>query len=99
MKLPSFKYFRINKETAYVKTKRNKTNAMCILDKLKIQYDHQSYESDGFIDGLATADTLDLPYELVYKTLVSVEKSDSYFVFMIPIAKELDMKKAARSVN
>ncbi|MGV8905949.1 MAG: Cys-tRNA(Pro) deacylase [Acetobacterium sp.] len=81
------------------KQKEIKTNAMRILDKLKIQYDHQSYESDAFIDGLETADRLGLPYELVYKTLVTVGKSDGYFVFVIPIAEALDMKKAARSVN
>jgi len=81
------------------KQKEVKTNAMRILDKLKIQYDHQSYESDGFINGLETADKLDLPYKLVYKTLVTVGKSEDYFVFLIPIAEELDMKKAARSVN
>jgi len=81
------------------KQKEVKTNAMRILDKLKIQYDHQSYESDGFIDGLETADQLDLPHELVYKTLVAVGKSEEYFVFVIPIAEELDMKKAARSVD
>ena len=81
------------------KQKEVKTNAMRILDKLKIQYDHQSYESDGFIDGLETADQLGLPYELVYKTLVTIGKSEDYFVFVIPIAEELDMKKAARSVD
>ena len=81
------------------KQKEVKTNAMRILDKLKIQYNHQSYESDGFIDGLETADKLDLPHELVYKTLVTIGKSEDYFVFVIPIAEELDMKKAARSVD
>lgn len=81
------------------KQKEVKTNAMRILDKLKIQYQHQSYESDEFVDGLETADKLNLPYELVYKTLVTVGKSEDYFVFVIPIAEELDMKKAARSVN
>jgi len=81
------------------KQKEVKTNAMRILDKLKINYQHQTYESDEFIDGLQTADKLDLPYELVYKTLVTVGKSDDYFVFVIPIAEELDMKKAARSVG
>jgi len=81
------------------KHKEVKTNAMRILDKLKIDYQHQTYESDEFIDGLQTADKLDLPYELVYKTLVTVGKSDDFFVFVIPIAEELDMKKAARSVG
>jgi len=81
------------------KQKEVKTNAMRILDKLKIDYQHQTYESDEFIDGLQTADKLGLPYELVYKTLVTVGKSDDFFVFVIPIAEELDMKKAARSVD
>ena len=80
------------------KQKEVKTNAMRILDKLKIDYQHQTYESDEFVDGMETADKLGLPYELVYKTLVTVGKSEDYFVFVIPIAAELDMKKAARSV-
>ncbi|MBC3797285.1 Cys-tRNA(Pro) deacylase [Acetobacterium tundrae] len=80
------------------KQKENKTNAMRILDKLNIQYQSQSYESEAFVDGLKTADHLNLPYELVYKTLVTVGKSQGYFVFVIPIAAELDMKKGAKSV-
>ena len=66
------------------KQKEIKTNAMRILDKLKIEYEHQSYESDEFTDGRQTADKLKLPYELVYKTLVTVGKSNQYFVFVIP---------------
>jgi len=81
------------------KQKEIKTNAMRILDKLKIAYTHQSYDCDEFIDGIETADKLDLPYELVYKTLVTVGNSREYFVFVIPIAEELDMKKAARAAG
>lgn len=81
------------------KLKEIKTNAMRILDKQKIAYEHQSYESDAFIDGLQTADKLQLPYEQVYKTLVTVSKSNRYFVFVIPIAEELDLKKAAKAVG
>lgn len=81
------------------KQKEIKTNAMRILDKLKIAYTHQSYDCDEFIDGIETADKLGLPYELVYKTLVTVGNSREYFVFVIPIAEELDMKKAARAAG
>lgn len=81
------------------KQKEVKTNAMRILDKLKIDYTHQSYACDEFVDGLQTADLLNLPYERVYKTLVTEGKSKNYFVFVIPIDKELDMKKAARAVG
>ncbi len=81
------------------KQKEVKTNAMRILDKLKIDYTHQSYECNEFVDGLQTADLLNLPYEQVYKTLVTEGKSKNYFVFVIPIDKELDMKKAAKAVG
>jgi Cys-tRNA(Pro)/Cys-tRNA(Cys) deacylase len=81
------------------KQKEVKTNAMRILDKLKIDYCHQSYQCNAFVDGPQTADLLNLPYELVYKTLVTEGKSKNYFVFVIPIDKELDMKKAAKAVG
>ncbi|WP_296560244.1 Cys-tRNA(Pro) deacylase [uncultured Acetobacterium sp.] len=81
------------------KQKEVKTNAMRILDKLKIDYSHQSYQCNAFVDGPQTADLLNLPYELVYKTLVTEGKSKNYFVFVIPIDKELDMKKAAKAVG
>ena len=81
------------------KQKEVKTNAMRILDKLKIDYTHQSYSCNEFVDGLQTADLLNLPYEQVYKTLVTEGKSKNYFVFVIPIEKELDMKKAAKAVG
>lgn len=81
------------------KQKDVKTNAMRILDKLKIDYTHQTYDCDEFVDGQRTADLLHLPYERVYKTLVTEGKSKNYFVFVIPIDKELDMKKAAKAVG
>lgn len=79
--------------------KEVKTNVMRILEKEKIPYEHQSYECDDFIDGIHTADMLGLPHEKVYKTLVTQGTSKNYFVFVIPIAEELDMKKAAKSVG
>ena len=81
------------------KQKEVKTNAMRILESLKIPFTHYTYECDEFVDGLQTADKLNLPYEKVYKTLVTRGNSKNYFVFVIPIAEELDMKKAAKSVG
>lgn len=81
------------------KQKEIKTNAMRILDRLKIAYTHQSYECGEFIDGIETADKLRLPHELVYKTLVTTGAGGQYFVFVLPIEEELDMKKAAKAVG
>lgn len=81
------------------KQKEIKTNAMRILDSLKIPYTHHTYECQEFVDGLQIADMLGEPYEKVYKTLVTVGNSKNYFVFVIPIAEELDLKAAARSVG
>lgn len=81
------------------KNKEIKTNAMRILDKMKIPYTHHTYECDEFVNGIQIADKLSLPHELVYKTLVTVGNSKNYFVFVIPIEKEIDLKKAARVVG
>ena len=79
--------------------KEAKTNAMRILERSKIPYEAKTYESDGFIDGVSTADKLGLPHELVYKTLVTVGKTKAYYVFVIPIEAEIDFKKAAKAVG
>ncbi len=81
------------------KQKEIKTNAMRILESMKIPFQHYTYECEAFVDGLQIADSLNLPYEKVYKTLVTVGNSRNYFVFVIPIAQELDLKKAARVVG
>lgn len=81
------------------KQKEVKTNAMRILESMKIPYTHMTYECDEFVDGLQIADLLSLPYEKVYKTLVTVGNSKDYFVFVIPISCELDLKAAAKSVG
>lgn len=81
------------------KEKEIKTNAMRILDRMKIEYTHQSYECDEFVDGMQTAENLGLPYEKVYKTLVTVGSDKQHYVFVIPIEAELDLKKAARAVG
>ncbi len=81
------------------KQKETKTNAMRILESMKIPFTYYTYECPEFIDGVQLADKLSLPYEKVYKTLVTVGASKEYYVFVIPVAEELDMKKAARSVS
>lgn len=81
------------------KQKEVKTNAMRILDSMKISYEHYTYECAEFVDGIQIADMLKLPHEKVYKTLVTQGNSKNYFVFVIPIEAELDMKKAARAVG
>ena len=81
------------------KNKEVKTNAMRILDKLKIPYEHHTYECDEFISGIQIADKSELPHELVYKTLVTIGNSRNYYVFVIPIEREIDLKKAAREVG
>ena len=81
------------------KNKEVKTNAMRILEKEKIPFSHYTYECEEFIDGIQIADKLSQPHEKVYKTLVTIGSSKNYFVFVIPIEEELDLKKAARSVG
>lgn len=81
------------------KRKEVKTNAMRILESLGIPFEQYTYECEEFVDGLQIADMLGLPRERVYKTLVTVGNSRNYFVFVIPVASELDLKAAARSVG
>lgn len=76
-----------------------KTNAMRILNRAKIPFEHYSYEPDEHIDGISVASKMGQPLEYVYKTLVTVGKSGGHFVFVIPVAAELDLKKAAKAVG
>lgn len=79
--------------------KEAKTNAMRMLDKLKIDYDVHSYECEEFIDGVHIADMLGQSRDSSFKTLVTVGKSGNYYVFALPVDRELDMKKCARAVG
>ncbi len=77
-----------------------KTNAMRILDKQGIKYNTYTYDhGDGHIDGISVAQKMGQPLEQVYKTLVTKGASKNYFVFVIPVAKELDLKAAEKSVS
>lgn len=76
-----------------------KTNAMRILDRLKVPYVSREYETDdGAIDGVSVAQKIGIPVERVYKTLVCV-KDRELFVFIIPVAAHLDLKKAAKAAG
>lgn len=79
--------------------KEMKTNAMRILDRNKVSYEILNYECDEFIDGLHTAEKTGAPVEQSFKTLVMQGKSKACYVFVIPIAEEVDLKAAARSVD
>ncbi len=80
-------------------TKEVKTNAMRILEKNKIKFNMTTYECDEFVDGISVASMLGQLLEQTFKTLVAVGKSKNYFVFVIPVAEELDLKKAAATVH
>lgn len=79
--------------------KEVKTNAMRMLDRMKIPYEYETYECEDFTDGIETADKLGYDHALVYKTLVTTGKSGEHYVFVIPIEAEIDFKKAAKAVG
>ena len=76
-----------------------KTNVMRILDKHKISYVSHSYAQTDSISGVEVASVLGENPAQVFKTLVTVGKSGGHYVFMIPVAEELDLKKAAACVG
>ena len=90
--------------------KEVKTNAMRILDRLKISYEYTTYECDEFVDGITTADkaglqagdrivSVDGSEVATQSDLGTIGKSGGYYVFVIPIEAEIDFKKAARTVK
>lgn len=81
------------------KDKTLKTNAMRILDKKKIPYKVNYYDCDEFIDGIHIADKLSQSYDISFKTLVAIGKSGENYVFVLPVHKEVDLKKAAKAVG
>jgi len=77
-----------------------KTNVMRILDSAHIAYNTYSYDNkDGVIDGVSVANKIGQPVEKVYKTLVTRGASKNFFIFVIPVSKELNLKAAAKSVG
>lgn len=81
--------------------KQEKTNVMRILDRAGIPYAHYSYEHHGndAVDGVTVAQRIGRPVEQVFKTLVTRGASRNFFVFVIPVAGELDLKAAAAAVG
>ena len=81
--------------------KEAKTNAMRILEREKVAYTAHEYphEEGVAVDGVTVAASIGEDPACVYKTLVTQGSSKNYFVFVIPVAAELDLKAAARSVG
>ncbi|MCI5774504.1 MAG: Cys-tRNA(Pro) deacylase [Erysipelotrichaceae bacterium] len=78
----------------------DKTNAMRILDKQKIQYEVKTYDvSDGHIDGLSVCQKCMIDPKMTYKTLVTQGNDHNYYVFVVNVADELDLKKCAKAVK
>lgn len=82
------------------KQQKNKTNAMRLLDAAKIKYEVIEYEVDeSDLSGTHIADTIGLPYEMVFKTIVTKGDKLGYMVFCVPCHKEIDLKKAAAATG
>ena len=80
--------------------KKVKTNAMRILDSNKIDYETHSYNTDGeHVDGITVANAIGRDVNQVYKTLVVQGHSKEYYVFVIPVDQNLDLKKAAKAAG
>lgn len=79
--------------------KEEKTNAIRLLEQKKIKFVVHNYLSSGAISGIDVANSLNEDPNIVFKTLVTQGKSHQYYVFLVPVNKELDLKKAASCVN
>jgi len=78
---------------------KDKTNVMRVLDSKKISYEKHTYEADPTLTGEEIAGILGEPVEHVFKTLVTVAKTGEHYVFVIPVAAELNLKKAAKAAG
>lgn len=76
-----------------------KTNVMRLLDQKKIKYNHYSYIDTPATNGVEVANLLNQDERTVFKTLVTVGKSKANYVFVIPVAEELNLKEAAKAVG
>ena len=81
------------------KKKEEKTNVMRILEQKKLYHVDRTYPTDGGLDGISVAKALGQDVTHVFKTLVTRAASGAYYVFCIPVAENLDLKKAAKSVG
>ncbi len=76
-----------------------KTNAMRILDSNNIRYQEKVLDIKEALDGVTCANMLGVALESTFKTLVTVSKSKNYYVFVVPVAEKLSLKKAASAVG
>lgn len=76
-----------------------KTNVMRVLEQKKIKYTPHCLNNGSAVSGKEVADLLGKPHECVFKTLVTIGKTGSKYVFVVPISSELSLKKAAKSVG
>ena len=81
------------------KLTEQKTNVMRLLEQEKIPYHHHCYADTGAVSGLDVAAVLGQDIDRVFKTLVAVGRSGEYYVFVVPVSRELDLRKAAKSVK
>ena len=81
------------------KKKEEKTNVMRVLEQKNIAYTAHTYPEDGPLDGVSVAGYLNQDVEQVFKTLVTKAAGGAYYVFDIPVADTLDLKKAAKAVG
>ena len=81
------------------KQKEEKTNVMRVLEQHEIPYIPHSYPADGPVDGVSVAKALGQDVEQVFKTLVCKGASGAHYVFDIPVAESLDLRKAAKAVG
>ncbi|MGN0527974.1 MAG: Cys-tRNA(Pro) deacylase [Eubacterium sp.] len=79
--------------------KENKTNVMRVLDSKKINYTMHCYADTDAIAGQDVAKALNENPDMVFKTLVTVSPTKNYYVFLVPVNRELSLKKAAKAVN
>jgi len=82
-----------------MKKNNDKTNVMRILDQKKIEYKSHYYDTEEAISGVEVAEMLGQNPDHVFKTLVTVGASKTNYVFVVPVAQELDLKKAAKAVG
>ena len=78
---------------------KEKTNVMRVLDAKKVSYESHSYEADPSLSGEQIAEILGEKSDCVFKTLVTQGKSGGYYVFVVPVEAELDLKKAAKAAG
>ncbi|NMD38921.1 MAG: Cys-tRNA(Pro) deacylase [Christensenellaceae bacterium] len=79
--------------------KDDKTNAIRMLEQKKLKFEIFDYSNSDAISGMEVAEYLHQDPNMVFKTLVSIGKSNNYYVFLVPVCKELDLKKAAKAVD